>query len=96
MIQGDIFYGDINITLVKVKKQRGTNKVINIDRHNFRMNRLVFTMHDGKVVMGAGHAKERIKRKLPHHLQNYDITNVTYLGGEKVGETQYDISDVLN
>ena len=95
MTKGDIMYGDINVTLVKARKQRGTNKVIDFDRHNYRMNKIVFTMHNGKVIQKAGVLNERIQRNLPHHFQNHEVTQITFLQGDKVGETAYDIEKLI-
>ena len=94
MIKGEIYYGDLNLTLVKEKKQRGTGKIIGLDRHNFKVNRLVFTVHAGKVVNTAN-VEDRVKRKLPPHLQSYDVTMMTFVDGVRVGETSYDITTFI-
>jgi hypothetical protein len=95
MTKGDIYYGDVNVTLVKAIKKRGSNQTMEFDRVNFRIEKIVFTMYQGEIFTKHELLHERLKRKIPHHLQNHEITNVTMLGGEKVGETSYDITDLI-
>ena len=95
MIKGEIYYGDISVHLSKSKLQRGTNKVIDIETHNYKMDKMLATMYNGNVLLNVGHGLERIKRNLPPHLQSYDVTRVDLIKGEKLSDTQYDIEPFI-
>ena len=94
MIRGEIYYGDINLTLIKHKRRKVDNKILSTDTTTYKTTRCVFTTHQGQIVK-MEHTVNRLHRKLPHHLQNHEIKEMTFVGGEKVGETQYDITPFI-
>jgi len=95
IIKGDIYYGDVKLKVEKHRRRKMDNQIISTQRGDHTLKKMVVTMHEGKII-DTGSLVPRIKKRLPKHLNGWEITGVEWIDGVYLSKTMYDITPFLN
>ena len=89
-MKGDIHYGALSVSMIK--RRKGDSKIL--QRQPLKVERIVFTTHEGNVVV-HDLLMDRVLRRIPKQYNSWEVESIKYVEGDKVGETQYHIDKFL-